>query len=63
MRHIIPSTFLALLLFAGVQQVQAQVDITGTWEISWEFTFETVMFFKIHICFLQLLILFLKQII
>jgi hypothetical protein len=36
MRHIIPSTFLALLLFAGVQQVQAQVDITGAWEISWE---------------------------
>jgi hypothetical protein len=36
MRRIIPFSFLALLLLAGVQQVQAQVDLTGTWEISWE---------------------------
>jgi hypothetical protein len=36
MRRLIPSAFLALLLLAGVQQVQAQVDVTGTWEISWE---------------------------
>jgi hypothetical protein len=38
MRHLIPSAFLALLLFAGVQQVQAQdnADLNGTWEISWE---------------------------
>ena len=36
MRRLIPSAFLALLLSAGVQQLQAQVDLTGTWEISWE---------------------------
>jgi hypothetical protein len=36
MRRLIPSTFLALLLLAGAQEIQAQVDITGTWEISWE---------------------------
>jgi len=34
MRRLIPFTFLALLLFAGAQEAQAQADVTGTWEIS-----------------------------
>lgn len=36
MRRLIPFAFLALLLLAGTQEAQAQADVTGTWEISWE---------------------------
>ena len=36
MRRLIPSAFLALLFLAGANQLQAQVDLTGTWEISSE---------------------------
>jgi hypothetical protein len=36
MRRLIPFFFPALLLAVGVQNAQAQVDVTGTWEISWE---------------------------
>ena len=36
MRRLILFFFPALLLAVGVQNAQAQVDVTGTWEISWE---------------------------
>ena len=36
MRRISPFAFVALLLFVGTQEAQAQTDVTGTWEISWE---------------------------
>jgi hypothetical protein len=36
MRRLIPFFLLTFLLAVGVQEARAQVDITGTWEISWE---------------------------
>ena len=37
MRRFAPLAFLAFLFLTGVQQLRAQdVDVTGTWEISWE---------------------------
>jgi hypothetical protein len=36
MRRLIPFLLLTLLLAGGAQEARAQVDITGTWEISWE---------------------------
>ena len=36
MRRLIPFAFLAILLLAGTQKAQAQANVTGTWEISWE---------------------------
>jgi len=36
MRRFIPFVFLAILFLAGANQAQAQVDVTGSWEISYE---------------------------
>ncbi len=37
MRRLAPLAFLSLLFLTGIQQLRAQdVDVTGTWEISWE---------------------------
>jgi hypothetical protein len=37
MRRLAPFAILSLLLLAGACQLQAQaVDVTGTWEITWE---------------------------
>lgn len=36
MRRMIPSTIMSILLFAAALPAEAQVDITGTWEITWE---------------------------
>mgnify|MGYP001813065601 CR=1 FL=1 len=36
MRRLIPFFLLTLLLSVGAQEAHAQVDITGTWELSWE---------------------------
>lgn len=37
MRRTIPFAFLSLLLMVGIRDARAQeVDVTGTWEISWE---------------------------
>jgi hypothetical protein len=36
MRRLISFFLLTLLLAVGAQEARAQVDITGTWEISWE---------------------------
>lgn len=36
MVRVFPLAFLAILFLAGARHAQAQVDITGTWEISRE---------------------------
>jgi hypothetical protein len=37
MRRIAPLAFFSLLLVVGARQIRAQdVDVTGTWELSWE---------------------------
>ena len=36
MRRFIPFVFLAILFLAGASQAQAQADVTGTWEITYE---------------------------
>ena len=36
MRRLIPFFLLTFLLSVGAQEARAQVDITGTWELSWE---------------------------
>jgi len=36
MRRLLSFAFLGLLLFASAREAQAQANLTGTWEISWE---------------------------
>lgn len=36
MRRMIPSAIMSILLLAAFIPAKAQVDITGTWEITWE---------------------------
>lgn len=36
MRRFIPFVFHAILFLAGASQAQAQADVTGTWEITYE---------------------------
>ena len=36
MRRLFPLATLALLMFPGTQEAQAQIDVTGSWELSWE---------------------------
>lgn len=36
MRRLLSFAFLGMLLFAGVREAQAQANVTGSWELSWE---------------------------
>ena len=36
MRRLLPFAILGLFLFAGALEAQAQANVSGTWEISWE---------------------------
>ena len=36
MRRFVPFVFLSLLFLAGTNQAQAQVDVSGSWEITYE---------------------------